>query len=125
MRCFLVEDSELIRRNLIATLEEMLPMQVVGFAEDEAGAVDWMKSDGSGCDVMIIDLFLKTGTGLEVLRHASALCPAAQRIVLTNYATPLIRDRCALLGAHRVFDKSAELEDLLGYCEQLRPPPSG
>ena len=39
---FLVEDSAIIRQNLIATLEEMLPVDVVGTAEDEQTAVQWM-----------------------------------------------------------------------------------
>ncbi len=42
-------------------------------------------------------------------------------MVLTNYATPDMRRRCAQLGADRVFDKSAELEELLAYCATLAP----
>lgn len=124
MSCFIVEDSPIIRQNLIATLEEMLPVQVVGTAEDAAGALLWMRSAGAHCDLMIIDIFLKSGTGLEVLRHARALQPGAQLVVLTNYATPDMRRRCAELGAHRVFDKSAELEELLAFCAELAPDAS-
>ncbi len=119
LRCFIVEDSPIIRHNLIATLEEMLPMQVVGTADDEEAALDWMQSPGAGCDLMIIDIFLKAGTGLEVLRQAKTLRPEARLVVLTNYATPDMRRRCADLGAHRVFDKSGELEELLSYCAEL------
>ncbi|MDH4390570.1 MAG: response regulator transcription factor [Aquabacterium sp.] len=119
LRCFIVEDSPIIRQNLIATLEEMLPLQVVGTAEDERTAVAWMQSPGAHCDLMMIDIFLKAGTGLEVLRQAPALLPGAQLVVLTNYATPDMRRRCAQLGAHRVFDKSAELEELLAFCARL------
>ncbi len=124
MSCFIVEDSPIIRQNLIATLEEMLPVQVVGTAEDADGALLWMRSAGAHCDLMIIDIFLKSGTGLEVLRHARALQPGAQLVVLTNYATPDMRRRCAELGAHRVFDKSAELEELLAFCADLAPDAS-
>jgi len=119
LSCFIVEDSPIIRQNLIATLEEMLPLQVVGTAEDADGALRWMRSAGAHCDLMIIDIFLKQGTGLEVLRHARDLRPEARLVVLTNYATPDMRRRCAELGAHRVFDKSAELEELLTYCAAL------
>ena len=124
MSCFIVEDSPIIRQNLIATLEEMLPLQVVGTAEDADGALRWMRTQGAHCDLMIIDIFLKSGTGLEVLRHARTLQPGAQRVVLTNYATPDMRRRCAELGAHRVFDKSAELEELLAFCADLAPDAS-
>ncbi|MFO1336889.1 MAG: response regulator transcription factor [Burkholderiaceae bacterium] len=118
LTCFLVEDNPVIRQNLVATLEEMLVVRMVGTAEDEASAVDWLRGDAH-CDLMIIDIFLKSGTGLEVLRRARLWRPEAKLVVLTNYATPDMRRRCLQLGADRVFDKSAELEELLAYCESL------
>ena len=119
LSCFLVEDSPVIRENLIATFEEMLGMQVVGVAEDEHAALHWLQHPDSPCDLMIIDIFLKTGTGLEVLARAKALRPELKLVVLTNYATTEMRRRCMMLGADRVFDKSAELEELLAYCETV------
>lgn len=121
LRCFLVEDSEVIRTNLIATLEEMLPLHVVGHAESQSQALQWMQDHRHGCDLMIIDIFLKSGTGLAVLEQAPKLCPGAKLVVLTNYATTQMRQRCAALGADRLFDKSAELEELLAYCGRLSP----
>ena len=38
LKAFIVEDSPVIRENLVAALEEMAPIQVVGTAEDEVGA---------------------------------------------------------------------------------------
>ncbi|WP_077034506.1 response regulator transcription factor [Pelomonas sp. KK5] len=124
LSCFLVEDSPVIRENLIATFEEMLGMRVVGCAEDEQAALRWLQGPDSSCDLMIIDIFLKTGTGLEVLSHAKALRPGMKLVVLSNYATTEMRRRCLLLGADRVFDKSAELEELLAYCESVPENPS-
>ena len=46
LRCFLVEDNPVIRQNLIATLEEMLAVEVIGTAEDEPAAVQWMRTPG-------------------------------------------------------------------------------
>jgi DNA-binding NarL/FixJ family response regulator len=119
LRCFLVEDSPVIRQNLIATLEELLPVNVVGTAEDEAGALRWIREANAEFDLMIIDIFLRSGSGLEVLRSARLMHPGARLVVLTNFATPDMRRRCLQLGADRVFDKSAELEELLIYCESM------
>ena len=91
LRCFLVEDSPVIRQNLISTLEEMLPLEVVASAEDEQEAVQWMRRADVHCDLMIIDIFLKAGTGLEVLRKARLLRPEAKLVVLSNYATADMR----------------------------------
>ena len=119
LTCFLVEDSPVIRENLIATLEEMIGVHVVGSAEDEMSALLWLQTSKEDCDLMIIDIFLKTGTGLAVLARAKALRPGLKLVVLTNYATTEMRRRCMMLGADRVFDKSAELEELLAYCETV------
>lgn len=119
LTCFLVEDSPVIRQNLIATLEEMLAVHVIGTAADEPSARQWMLSADQPCDLMIIDIFLRSGTGLAVLAEARLRIPHAKFVVLSNYATSDMRRRCLELGADRVFDKSSELEELLAYCEEL------
>jgi len=119
LRCFIVEDSPLILRNLTDTLEQVLPLQVVGTAVDEDSATEWIRNHPAGCDLMIIDVFLKTGIGLNVLVAARRHASQARRVVLTNYATDAIRQRCLALDADRVFDKSSELEDLIAYCSEL------
>ena len=119
LTCFLVEDNAVIRENLVATLEEMVDLRVLGHAVDERGALNWLSENHPGCDLLIIDIFLAQGTGLNVLRAAGERMPEAHRVVLSNYATPDMRQRCLALGAHKVFDKSAELEDLLAYCGDL------
>lgn len=119
LRCFIVEDSPLILRNLSDTLEQVLPLQVVGTAVDEEGALAWIGAHPGGCDLMIIDVFLKAGIGLNVLVAARRHASLARKVVLTNYATEAIRQRCLALGADRVFDKSSELEDLIAYCSEI------
>ncbi len=119
MKTFIVEDSPLILKKLVSTLEELAPVQVVGSAADEASAVAWLADSGNQCDLVIIDIFLKAGTGLGVLRAASNLGVKGKRVVLTNYATQDMREACRALGADRVFDKSSEVEELLAYCDKL------
>jgi DNA-binding NarL/FixJ family response regulator len=119
LTAFLVEDSPEIRDNLTAALEELAPVQVVGSAEDELGAATWLGSDGNRCDLLIIDIFLKRGSGLGVLRTASALPESTNVVVLSNYATADMRSRCLELGASEVFDKSNEIEALIHHCVRL------
>ena len=116
---FIVEDSQIILDNLVATLEELAPVKVVGSAPDETTAVSWLVKPSNSCDLLIIDIFLKSGSGLGVLRSAALAGVPGRRIVLTNYATPDMREKCKSLGAHRVFDKSNELDELIAYCTRL------
>lgn len=119
VRTYIVEDNPVILDNLRDTLEELTDVQVVGTAADETAAVDCMRKDTQEIDLMIIDVFLASGSGLSVLRSAQQLNVQARRVVLTNHATPDIRRRCAALGADRVFDKSSEIEDLIAYCGRI------
>jgi DNA-binding NarL/FixJ family response regulator len=119
LKAFIVEDSPVIRENLVAALEELAPVKVVGVAEDEATAVGWLAGDHSDCDVAIIDIFLKGGSGLGVLRTISQVPGAPKLVVLSNYATSDMRRKCTELGAARVFDKSNEIDALIQYCVRL------
>ncbi|MEO5697741.1 MAG: response regulator [Burkholderiaceae bacterium] len=119
LRTFIVEDSPVILENLVDMLEELTPVKVIGSAPDEQGAVSWLSDGQQGCDLLIIDIFLKGGSGLGVLRAAAQSGRHIKRVVLTNYATPDMRRRCDELGADRVFDKSSELENLIEYCDEI------
>jgi len=125
LRTYIVEDSLVIRASLIATLEELSPVEVVGTAEDESTAVQWLRRPDSRFDLVIVDMFLNGGSGLGVLRVSDGLTQRHKMIVLSNYATPDIRRKCLELGAARVFDKSTDIEALLDYCTQLANGNSG
>ena len=113
---YLVEDSATIRENLISTLEEIAPVKVVGFAETEYEASAWLFANNGDWQLAIVDLFLKEGSGLGVLKGCQNRNANQKVVVLTNYATTDIRRRCAELGSDAVFDKSNELDELLDYC---------
>ena len=119
LRTFLVEDSPVIRENLIATLEEMTPVQVVGSADDEGAARRWLDDPSHQCELVIVDVVLRSGSGLGVLRAAAGQGVPRRFVVLTNYATADMRERCRSLGADRVFDKSSELDDLIAFCVDM------
>ncbi len=120
MKTFIVEDNDVILKNLVATLREFTPVTLVGTASDATSAIDWLMQPKNHFDLVIIDIFLKSSSGLTVLSSIFDLSIQAKRVVLTNYATPELRARCAALGAHRVFDKSSEMEELIAYCVLLQ-----
>lgn len=123
LKIYLVEDSPVIRDNLIATLEELVPVHVVGTAEEEAAALQWLCQHRTAVDLVIVDIFLKSGSGLGVLKGLQALPERPHVVVLSNYALPAMRRACLALGAEQVFDKSTELDALMHYCAHL--PDSG
>ena len=115
---YVVEDNVIVLESLIAALEELAPVHVVGTAADEGVAVDWLDA-GERCDLVIIDIFLRTGSGLGVIAAARRKRPEAALVVLSNYATDEMRARCLASGADRVFDKSRDIDQLVAYCIAL------
>jgi two-component system OmpR family response regulator len=124
LRTYVVEDNATIRENLIGTLEELASVRALGWSESEADARDWLAAHRAGWDLAIVDLFLKQGSGLGVLEACQDRTRSQRVIVLSNYATPDMRKRCAQLGADAVFDKSNEIDALVDYCLALGDRPS-
>jgi two-component system, OmpR family, response regulator len=119
LKAFVIEDSPVIRQNLVSTLQELAPVNVVGAVESQREALEQLTDPGLDCDLVIVDIVLKDGTGFGVLADPAVRRDGRRFIVLSNYASSAIRRRCAELGVERVFDKSNEIEDLLDYCQRL------
>ncbi|HYE38832.1 MAG TPA: response regulator [Ramlibacter sp.] len=123
LRTYIIEDNATIRENLIGTLEELASVRSLGWAETEVDARQWIAAHRGGWDLMIVDLFLKQGSGLGVLEACQERDRGQRVVVLSNYATPDMRKRCAQLGADAVFDKSNEIDALVDYCLALGERP--
>lgn len=118
----LVEDSPTIRENLVPALLELIDARVDMVAETEGEALRCLLDKGDTWQLMLVDLFLREGSGLGVLRACQVRAPHQRVIVLTNYPTAVIRERCLELGADAIFDKSNELEAFFEYCTRLSHP---
>ena len=112
----LVEDSNRIREVLVPSMEELGNMKVVAIAETVDEATAALDLHGAEWRVAVVDLFLREGSGLDVLRACRHRLPHQRVVILTNYATAEIRSRCLGMGADAVFDKSTELDDFFDLC---------
>ena len=115
LRAYFVEDSPTIRGSLAETLDELAGVELVGAAETEHEGSRWLAAN-DGWDLAIVDLFLRQGSGLNVLEACHQRRPEQKVIVLSNHASRDVRWRCAQLGADAVFDKSTELDAFFEKC---------
>jgi len=108
LRVVIVEDSVIIRARLAEALAEIPNVDIVGQVETEADALAVLRQPR--WDAAVLDLQLKQGTGLGVLKALGSAVrpPNAKIIVFTNYAFPQYRDRSLALGADFFFDKARE-----------------
>src|SRR6188768_80082 len=123
LRAYIVEDSSTIRDNLIATLKELAQVEPVATTESEHEAKRWLAANP--WDLAIIDLFLREGSGMNVLEACRQRPPGRKVVVLSNHSSRDVRWRCQQLGADACFDKSTELEALVDYCAKLRGQAQG
>lgn len=119
LRTYIIEDNATIRENLIGTLQELADVDAVGIAETEDEGKRWLFTHSDQWDLAIVDLFLRQGSGLGVLDACRNRRSDQKMVVLSNYATPDVRMRCAQLGVDAVFDKSNEIDALVDYCVTL------
>jgi DNA-binding NarL/FixJ family response regulator len=109
LKVYLVEDSPVLRDRVIESLEETGNSRIVGSADTENDAVKGIAE--SAPDAIVLDIQLRIGNGLNVLRRLRSL-PLEVRpvvIVLTNYNFPEFRFRAITAGTDYFFDKATEL----------------
>jgi len=116
LQAFIVEDNPTIRENLIGTLEELTCVKVAGTSATEDAALAWLDQHPDDWDLLIVDLFLKQGSGIHLAQRISVRRPNQKVVVFSNYINANIRKRCAQLGVDAVFDKSTEIDALVDYC---------
>lgn len=123
LRILLVEDSPLLRSRLENMLSQYAAFKVTGLASAEAEAVE--KLDTSSYDAIVVDVELRPGSGIGVIRAARARnrdTPEGSHvwiIVLTNYDLPTVRERCMAAGADHFLDKMREIDQLMPILLQI------
>jgi DNA-binding NarL/FixJ family response regulator len=117
LRILLVEDSPLLRGRLENMISQHAAFKVTGLAAAEAEAIE--KLDSVAYDVIVVDVELRPGSGIGVIRQARARNKEAKDaghvwiIVLTNYDLPTVRERCMQAGADHFLDKMREIDQLI------------
>lgn len=100
----------MIRERVRDAVVQVRGVHVVAEAANEQDALAGILSRRP--DVVILDLALAAGNGIEVLRRTKAALPEVKVIVLTNRTEPQYRKTCLDLGADRFLDKSRDFASL-------------
>ena len=86
-------------------------MAVVGEAQTPQASIDGIL--GVQPDVVVLDVQLEGGSGLQVLRAVRDAAPGIAFVVFSNNAGPAYRKRYLGEGAERFLDKTSEFEQLV------------
>ena len=118
LRVLLVEDLPRVQMMLRELIEDPGRFEVVGVADTEDEAVKLY--DARHPDVVVIDLNLRSGTGMGVLQRIRQRQGDTHPllIVLTNHTLPVLRQACERAGADHFLDKSREFARVRTLIEE-------
>lgn len=122
VKIMIADDSAMVRERLWVLLAEIPGVEIVGQADDVQPTIDAVARLAP--DVLILDLRMPGGTGLEVLDRIKRDAGAPVVIVLTNYSELPYRRRCLQAGADFFFDKTIEFERVADVIRALSAKPN-
>jgi len=108
MKVFVADDSSIIRERIIGMLSVVRGIEITGQAQDAPEATDSIKRLKP--DVVILDIQMPGGSGIDVLQQIKRAEPAPIVMMLTNHPYSPYREKCLKAGAEFFFDKSTEFE---------------
>ena len=117
VKVLLVDDSRLVRERLASLVTELPGVELVGQAGGVAEAI--RKIHKLRPQIVVLDISLADGTGLQVLQGIRNRRPFPCVIMLTNFTQAAYREKCFKLGAEHFFDKSAQFENAVEVLREM------
>jgi len=117
MTVLIADDSEALVQRLVAALAELSGIEIVGqvgTVADTSQAVRDLKPD-----VLILDIRMPGGSGIDVLEGIKKDQVIPIVIVLTNHGYPQYRKKCLQSGARFFLDKSSEFDKVSEVLRSL------
>lgn len=118
IKVVIADDSLIVREHLVTMLDELAEIEVVGQAETVAGAISTIRRLQP--DVVILDIRMPGGSGIDVLETIKQDEVAPIIIILTNYPYPGYRQKCLDAGADFFLDKSTEFDQIPELFERFK-----
>jgi DNA-binding NarL/FixJ family response regulator len=118
VKIFIADDSLIVREHLVTMIEELVGIEIVGQAGTVAKAISAIGKLQP--DMVILDIRMPGGSGIDVLQRVKQDEPAPVVIILTNYPYPAYRQKCLQAGADFFLDKSTEFDQTPELFERYK-----
>lgn len=117
IRLLLVDDHEIVRMGLRELFNRSQDIEVVGEAGSVAGAV--AEATRLKPDVILMDVRLPDGSGVEACREILAACPETRVLFLTSYQDDEAILAAVFAGAHGFLQKEIGGESLVRAVKEV------
>ena len=114
---YIVDDSKALRARLVELLSGIEGVSIVGQARTAAEAIEGIRQLKPR--VVILDIQMPGGSGLEVLKAVKGEADAPIVLILTNHPYEQYRTKCFALGADYFLDKTRDFDKLTGIFSAL------
>lgn len=111
MKLFIVEDSAIISYRMISMISKINGTEILGVSDNAESAIAKIRETRP--EIVILDIRLKNGNGMDVLQHIKKDMPETKVVMFSNFPYPQYINRCKELGADYFFDKSKDFDNLV------------
>jgi two-component system response regulator DevR len=117
LRLLVVDDHEVVRQGLVALLDRRAGFQVVAEAGSVAEAIDQARKFEP--DIVVMDVRLPDGSGIEACREIRAERPGIRVVMLTSYPDEEAVLSAIIAGAAGYLLKQIRARDLVAALEAV------
>ena len=117
VKIYLVDDHPLVREWLTNLIHQQPDLVVCGESEDAPHALQEISATRP--DVAIVDISLKDGSGIELIKNLKAMQPGVAVIVLSMHDERLYAERALRAGAHGYIMKRETAKKVITAIRQV------
>jgi DNA-binding NarL/FixJ family response regulator len=121
IRLLIGDDHRIVREGLKQILADAPDVCIAGEAQSGADVLDRVRKLGGalGLDLVLLDIAMPQGDGLEVLQALRREHPRLPVLMLSTYPESQYAVRCIKLGAGGYLNKSADPDDMLAAVRKV------
>jgi DNA-binding NarL/FixJ family response regulator len=117
VKILIVDDHPIVREGLAARIARQADLVVCGEAEDVADALELVKATQP--DLVIVDLSLKSGQGIDLIKKIKARAEDTKMLVSSMYDESLYAERALRAGALGYINKQEMSDKILEAIRQV------
>lgn len=111
VKVLIVDDHPIVRDGLSMRITGQSDMEVCGEAEDVADALDLIRQTRP--DVAVIDISLKTGSGIDLIKRIKAIDDSIRILAMSMYEESLYAERAIRAGAMGYLNKQVATRNII------------